>query len=258
MEREFVVLEVRGEIALITFNNPEKRNPLNSETWDQFYQRLREIQSNETIRAVIITGSGEAFVAGADISSLRKRTPEDALQGSRRGNEILRFLEGLNRPVIAAINGWALGGGCELALACDIRIASENAKIGQTEVRVGIMPGYGGNIRLPRLIGVGRAKEMILTGKILDAQEAERIGLVNRVVSHKRLMEEAIALAERLAQGPAAIGFAKQAINHAYAAGLDELIKKDIEIYGRVYETEDHLEGLEAFLEKRKPFFKGR
>jgi enoyl-CoA hydratase len=258
MERKFVYFELRGKIAVVTFNNPEKRNPLNSETWDQFYRILKEIESDETVRAVVITGSGEAFVAGADISRLSKRTRVDALEGSREGNEILRFLEELDRPVIAAINGWALGGGCELALACDIRIASEHAKIGQTEVRIGIMPGYGGNIRLSRLIGTGRAKEMIFTGKIVDAWEAERIGLVNRVVPHERLMDETIELAETLSKGPASIRLAKKAINHVLTSGLDELVKRDIELYGDVYETEDHLEGIDAFLEKRKPLFKGR
>ncbi|NIS72722.1 MAG: hypothetical protein GTO12_28420 [Proteobacteria bacterium] len=253
-----VIFEIRGKVALITFNNPSKRNPLDAETWDRFHQILREIGSNDAIRAVVITGSGEAFVGGADISALRRRTPADALEGSRRGNEILRYLEGLNKPVIAAINGWALGGGCELALACDIRVASENAKIGQTEVRVGIMPGYGGNIRLPRLVGIGMAKEMIFTGKIVDAREAERIGLVNRVVPQDELMDEAIGLAKRLARGPASIQTAKKAINHAYSAGLDKLIKRDIEFYGQVYKTEDHLEGLNAFLEKRRPIFKGQ
>jgi enoyl-CoA hydratase len=258
MELRLVDLEVLERIAIVTFNNPKKRNLLDSRTWNQFYEILKQIESNETVRAVIITGTGEAFVAGADISGLKERTRQDAIKASWKGNEILRFLERLNKPVIAAINGWALGGGCELALACDIRIASENAEIGQTEVRIGIMPGYGGNIRLPKVIGIARAKEMILTGKIVDAQEAERIGLVNRVVPQDRLMEEAIRLAKRLAQGPASIGFAKQAINHAYAAGLDNLIQRDIDLYGQVYETEDHLEGFNAFLEKRKPSFKGR
>ncbi len=258
MESRSVICEVRGKVALITFSNPKKRNPLDSETWDQFHQILREVESNDAIRSVVITGSGEAFVGGADISALKKRTPADALEGSSKGNEILRFLEGLNRPVIAAINGWALGGGCELALACDIRIASDRAKIGQTEVKIGIMPGYGGNIRLPRLIGIGKAKEMIFTGKMVDAQEAERIGLVNTVVSHERLMDESIGLAQSLAEGPASIRYAKQAINQAWTFFLDELIERDIQFYGQVYETEDHLEGLSAFLEKRKPAFTGR
>ncbi len=258
MGRKWVILEIQEKIAVVTFNNPQKRNPLDSETWGQFHATLRAIQANESIRAVIVTGSGEAFVAGADISGLSIRTPQDAIDGARGGNEILRYLEDLDKPVIAAINGWALGGGCELALACDIRIASEKAKIGQTEVRVGIMPGYGGNIRLPRLVGVGRAKELIFTGQILDAREAERIGLVNRVVPHDRLMDEAIKLAKRLAEGPASILLAKKAINHANTVGLDKLINKDIEFYGQVYETADHLEGLNAFLEKREPIFKGR
>jgi len=258
MPNDLLLFESREEIAIITFNNPQKRNPLTPEIWNCFYQVLKNVARDETIRAVIITGAGESFIAGADISRLRKQTRQDAIEASRKGNEILLFLERLDKPVIAAINGWALGGGCELALACDIRIAAENAKFGQTEVRVGIMPGYGGTVRLPRLIGVGRAKEMILTGKIVDAREAERIGLVNKVVPRENLMDEAIVLAKKLAQGPASIKFAKQAINQALSLGFDEALKKNIELYGLVYETEDCIEGLEAFLEKREPVFRGR
>ena len=151
----------------------------------------------------------EAFIAGADLRMLKDRTPQDAVNASKKANEILLFMESMEEPMIAAINGWALGGGCEIALACDIRIASEKAQIGQTEVRVGIMPGYGGNVRLMRLIGPGRAKEMIYTGRIVNAGEAERIGLVNRVVPHEKLMEEALTMARQIAQGPASVHFAK-------------------------------------------------
>jgi enoyl-CoA hydratase len=158
--------------------------------------------------------------------------------------------------MIAAINGWALGGGCEIALACDIRIASEKAQIGQTEVRVGIMPGYGGNVRLMRLIGAGRAKEMIYTGRIVNAAEAERIGLVNRVVPHERLMEETLTMARQIAQGPASVHSAKQAMFHASQLSLREALLKDSEIYGEVYKTKDFKEGVTAFLEKRKPVFR--
>ena len=176
----------------------------------------------------------------------------------KKANEILLFMESMDEPMIAAINGWALGGGCEIALACDIRIASEKAQIGQTEVRVGIMPGYGGNIRLMRLIGPGRAKEMIYTGKIVKAQEAERIGLVNRVVPHEKSMEEAMALAREIGKGPAAVHFAKKAMFQAFQRPYQEALKIDSELYGEVYKTEDFKEGVTAFLEKRKPSFKNR
>jgi enoyl-CoA hydratase len=167
-------------------------------------------------------------------------------------------MESMEEPVIAAINGWALGGGCEIALACDIRIASEKAQMGQTEVRVGIMPGYGGNVRLMRLIGSGRAKEMIYTGKIVNAAEAERIGLVNRVVPHDHLMEEALKLAKQIAKGPASIHFAKKSMFEASQLLLKEALKTDSMIYGEVYKTKDFKEGVAAFLEKRKPSFKNQ
>jgi enoyl-CoA hydratase len=218
---------------------------------------LKELHGNPGLRAGIITGTGDdAFIAGADIRMLKDRTPQDAVDASNKANEILLFMESMEEPIIGAINGWALGGGCEIALACDIRIASEKAQIGQTEARVGIMPGYGGNVRLARLIGSGRAKEMIYTGRIVKADEAERIGLVNRVVPHEKLMEESLALARQIAHGPAAIHYAKrsffEASKHLY---LDSL-KKDSELYGDVYKTKDFKEGVTAFLEKRKPHFK--
>jgi enoyl-CoA hydratase len=169
-------------------------------------ETLKRLHSDPNLRVGIITGVGdEAFIGGADLRMLKERSPQDAVNASKKANEILLFMESMDEPMIAAINGWALGGGCEIALACDIRIASEKAQIGQTEARVGIMPGYGGNVRLMRLIGSGRAKEMIYTGKIANAEEAERIGLVNRIVPHAKLMEEALALAKEIAKGPAAI-----------------------------------------------------
>lgn len=165
-------------------------------------------------------------------------------------------MESMDEPMIAAINGWTLGGGCEIALACDIRIASEKAQIGQTEVRVGIMPGYGGNVRLMRLIGPGRAKEMIFTGKIVNAEEAERIGLINRVAPHEKLMEEVMTFAKQIAKGPAAIHFAKRSMFEASQHSYIESLMKDSELYGEVYKTKDFKEGVTAFLEKRKPIFK--
>jgi len=257
MSYKNLIFETDDRIGIIKINRPEVRNVLNWETWMELEDVLKQLHSKPNIRVGIITGVGdEAFVAGADLRMLKERTPQDAINASKKANEILLFMESMEEPVIAAINGWALGGGCEIALACDIRIASEKAQIGQTEVRVGIMPGYGGNVRLMRLIGSGRAKEMIYTGKIVDAREAERIGLVNRVVPHEKLMGEATALARQIAQGPASVHLAKQAMFHASQLSLREALLKDSEIYGEVYKTKDFKEGVTAFLEKRKPVFK--
>ncbi len=243
-------------VGIVTFNRPDVRNALNWETWIEFEDVLRKLHGDPKIRVAILTGAGEqAFIAGADLHMLKNRTPQDAIDASKKANEILLFMESMDEPVIAAINGSALGGGCEIALACDIRIASEQAELGQTEVRVGIMPGYGGNVRLMRLIGSGRAKEMIYTGKIIKAQEAERIGLVNRVVPPEKLMEEAMTLAKQIARGPAAIHIAKKSMFQAFQNPFIESLQRDSDLYGEVYKTKDFKEGVTAFLEKRKPAF---
>jgi len=252
-----VKLDIRDRIAVITINRPEKRNALSLEVREDLYQRLQEVASREDIRAAIITGAGEAFVAGADIASMKDYTVEDALKASRNGSRIFLFIENMRIPVIAAINGWALGGGCELALACDIRICSDDAMFGQTEVRIGILPGYGANVRLPRLIGAGRAKELIYTGRIIDAAEAQRIGLVNSVFSKETLMGEAMKLAGRISKGPASITLAKRAINRAFDLDMEDALELSSELYGDVYTTRDAKEGIGAFLEKRKPEFTG-
>ena len=254
-----LIYETDERVGIIKVNRPEVRNVLNWETWMELEDALKRLHEDPNLRVGIITGVGdETFIGGADLRMLKERTPQDAVNASKRANEILLFMESMDEPMIAAINGWALGGGCEIALACDIRIASEEAQIGQTEVRVGIMPGYGGNIRLMRLIGPGRAKEMIYTGKIVKAQEAERIGLVNRVVPHEKLMEEAMALAREIGKGPAAVHFAKKAMFQAFTNSYQEALEKDSELYGEVYKTEDFKEGVTAFLEKRKPTFRNR
>jgi enoyl-CoA hydratase len=256
MSYKNLIFESHDRIGVVKMNRPEVRNALNWETWMELEDVLRRLHKEPHLRVGIITGVGdEAFIAGADIQMLKNRTPQDAINASKKANEILVFMESMEKPMIAAINGWALGGGCEIALACDIRIASEKAQIGQTEVRVGIMPGYGGNVRLMRLIGSGRAKEMIYTGRIVNAQEAERIGLVNRVVPHEKLMDEAMAMARQIASGPAAIHFAKQSMFQATQNPFKEALNQDSEIYGEVYKTKDFKEGVTAFLEKRKPTF---
>ena len=251
------IFEKDGKIGIMKMNRPDVRNALNWETWMELEDILKRLHEDPDLRVGVITGVGdEAFIAGADLHMLKDRTPQDAIDASKKANEILLFMESMKEPMIAAINGWALGGGCEIAMACDIRIASEKAQIGQTEVRVGIMPGYGGNVRLMRLIGAGRAKEMIYTGRVVNAQEAERIGLVNRVAPHERLMEEAMAMARQIVAGPASIHFAKQSMFQAALNPFKEALKQDSEIYGEVYKTKDFKEGVTAFLEKRKPTFK--
>jgi enoyl-CoA hydratase len=257
MSYKNLIYETDDGIGIIKVNRPEVRNALNWETWMELEDVLKRLHGDPNLRVGIMTGVGdEAFIAGADIHMLKDRTPQDAINASTKANEILVFMESMEEPVIAAINGWALGGGCEIALACDIRIASDKAQIGQTEVRVGIMPGYGGNVRLMRLIGSGWAKEMIYTGKIVNAAEAERIGLVNRVVPHEKLLEEAMTLAKEIARGPASIHFAKKAMFEASRNSYLDSLKKDTELYGEVYKTKDFKEGVTAFLEKRKPIFK--
>jgi len=259
MSYKNLIYETEEGIGIIKINRPSVRNVLNWETWMELEDVLKQVHSEPHLRVGIITGVGdEAFIAGADLRMLKDRTPQDAVNASKKANEILLYMESMEEPMIAAINGWALGGGCEIALACDIRIASERAQIGQTEVRVGIMPGYGGNVRLMRLVGSGRAKEMIYTGKIVSAEEAERIGLVNRVVPHETLMEEALAIARQIAQGPASVHLAKRAMFYASQLSLREALIKDSELYGEVYKTEDFKEGVTSFLEKKKPVFKNR
>jgi len=259
MSYKNLIYETDERVGIIKVNRPEVRNILNWETWMELEDALKRLHEDPNLRVGIITGVGdEAFIGGADLRMLKERSPQDAVKASKKANEILLFMESMDEPMIAAINGWALGGGCEIALACDIRIASEKAQIGQTEARVGIMPGYGGNVRLMRLIGPGRAKEMIYTGKIANAEEAERIGLVNRIVPHAKLMEETLALAKEIAKGPAAIHLAPKAMFQAFQRPYQEALKIDSELYGEVYKTEDFKEGVTTFLEKRKPSFKNR
>lgn len=259
MSYKNLIYETDGGVGIIRFNRPEVRNALNWDTWMEFEDALKRLHDDPDQRVAVVTGAGEeAFVAGADIRMLKERSPQDAIDASIRVNGILLFMESMDEPVIAAINGWALGGGCELALACDIRLASDRAQFGQTEVRVGIMPGYGGNVRLMRLVGPGHAKELIYSGKIINAQEAERIGLVNRVVPHEKLWEEAMALARQIAKGPAAVHFAKKSLFLASTHSYLEALQKDSELYGEVYKTQDFKEGVTAFLDKRKPVFKNQ
>src|SRR3990172_1326384 len=260
MDFKNILIEKKDKLEVITINRRNVLNALNDETISELHRALREIFKEEQVIVIILTGAGEkAFVAGADINELKVC---DALSGHRKsvsGQRLLNHIENMEQVVIAAINGFALGGGCELALACDIRIASENAKLGQPEVNLGIIPGYGGTQRLARLVGKGKAKELIFTGDMIDAAEALRIGLVEKVVPPTELMKTAQEMAAKIiSKGPLAIQAAKRAIN----LGLDVDLKSGLEYeameFANICATEDKTEGTSAFLEKRKPDFKGK
>jgi enoyl-CoA hydratase len=255
-----LLLERLDGIAVVTVNRPDKLNALNDEVINELGQAVRRIQSDEGIRAVILTGTGaKAFIAGADITELARCDQELARELSRKGSNIFRLYEKLPKPVIAAVNGFALGGGCELAMACHVRIASENARFGQPEVKLGITPGYGGTVRLPRLVGRGRALELITTGAMIDAAEAYRIGLVNRVVPLDKLMGEAEALARAMMeQGPQAVAACLALVDEQESLPVDQALERESEVFASLTATTDFREGTTAFLEKRKPRFQGR
>jgi enoyl-CoA hydratase len=247
-------------IGWITIHRPDKLNAMNVETIEELKTAFQEFASDPEVRAVILTGAGEkAFVAGADISEFVHLDAELGRHFSRKGQDLTRSIENFPKPVIAAINGFALGGGTEIALACHIRLASENAKLGQPEVKLGIIPGYGGTQRLARLVGKGKAMELILTGRMIDAREAAETGLVNKVVPAGELLAAAEALArEAIKNGPLAVAYSIEAINRGLDGSLDEGLELEAEIFGRACATEDFKEGAKAFLEKRKPDFRGR
>jgi enoyl-CoA hydratase len=247
-------------IAIITVNRPDKLNALNADTVRQLDGALREVRADDAVRAVILTGSGEkAFVAGADIAELAQMGPIDGVQVSRDGQDTFRMLERMPKPVIAAVNGFALGGGLELALACHVRIASSRAKFGLPEVKLGIIPGYGGTVRLPRLVGRGRALELMLTGDMIDADEAYRIGLVNRVEEPAAVLDAAKSMAGRMAaNGPIAIALALEAVDRGMSSTIDDAQVLESRLFGLLASTDDMREGMQAFLEKRKPDFRNR
>lgn len=257
MEYKNVIFEKEPPLATLTINRPDVRNALNQETCREIQEVLKEVSEDDDVRVLIITGAGEkAFIAGADVKALRDRSMSKTLDNEFQ--YLLRDLETLNKPVIAAINGFALGGGCEVALACDIRIASENAKFGQPEINLGIMPGAGGTQRLARLVGVGMAKELIFTGRIIDPPEALQIGLINRIVPPDELMDTVKEMADGMGQkSPFTLGVAKQVINSALDSDITTGLT--IERLGQtaIFGSADRKEGIEAFLEKRKPHFKG-
>jgi enoyl-CoA hydratase len=260
MNLENILFSVSNGIARITFNRPTVLNALNSKTIAELGDCLNEAHRDDSIRALILTGAGEkAFVAGADIKELAQRTAVDGKDFALYGQEIFHRLELLGKPSIAAINGFALGGGCELALACTIRIASRTAKLGQPEVKLGILPGYGGTQRLARLCGKGIAHEMILTGEMISAEEALRIGLVNRVVEPSELLGVAESIAAKIAaNAPLAVKYAMEAIERGAEMPQREGLFLEATLFGLSCATEDMREGTRAFLEKRPPKFQGR
>lgn len=260
MEYKNILLSVEGEIGILTINRPKALNALNIETLEDIRMGLQEVKKNAAMKVLIVTGAGEkAFVAGADITEMRAMSSLEALNFSRMGHLTFKMIQDLDRPVIAAVNGFALGGGTEIAVACDFIYASENARFGLPEVTLGIFPGFGGTQRLPRLIGKGKAKELIFSGKMINAQEAYQMGIVNRVVPHASLMEETKKDATQIAgNGAVGVRLAKMAIDAGYNMDLTEACTLESYAFGISFSTEDQKEGMTAFVEKRKPNFKGR
>ncbi|HWZ27736.1 MAG TPA: enoyl-CoA hydratase-related protein [Gemmatimonadales bacterium] len=260
MTYQSLLFDVKDGVAVITINRPDKLNALNDQVMAELGQAADRVTTDPEIKGVIITGAGpKAFVAGADIGDLAKQGPFDGKARAMRGQGVLRRFESCGKPVIAAVNGFALGGGCELAMACHIRIASENAKFGQPEVKLGIAPGYGGTQRLPRLVGKGVAMQLILTAEMIDAAEAYRIGLVNKVVPADQLMAESEKMLRGiLSMGPLAVRLSIEAIDHGLEITLDEGLLLEANHFGLLAATQDTKEGLSAFLEKRQAKFTGK
>jgi enoyl-CoA hydratase len=255
-----LLIERDEAIAIVTINRPKVLNALNTQTLDELRRAILDLKHDESVRVVILTGAGEkAFVAGADINELAVQTPTAGREHALAGQHVFDLIENIGKPVIAAINGYALGGGCELAMACTIRIAADTAKLGQPEINLGIIPGYAGTQRLARIVGKGRALELLLTGDQVSAQEAHRLGLVNRVVPAAELMAEAKQLAAALAsKAPLAIRYILEAVHKGVEMPFPQAEVFEATLFGLVASSDDMREGTAAFLEKRKPAFKGR
>jgi enoyl-CoA hydratase len=260
MSYENLLLEKKDGVAIVTVNRPDKLNALNDRTMAELDLVFTALAADADVRGVILTGAGEkAFVAGADIAELATQSPVQGKERSIHGQKILDRIENFGKPVVAAVNGFALGGGCELAMACHVRVASENARLGTPEVKLGIMCGYAGTQRLPRLVGKGRALEILLTGEMVEAAEAHRIGLVNKVVPKDKLLVEAEALLRKmLANGPVSLRFTIEAVNAGLEMPLDEAQYLEATLFGLICTTEDMKEGTKAFLEKRPAKFQGK
>ncbi|MBZ5571356.1 MAG: enoyl-CoA hydratase/isomerase family protein [Acidobacteriia bacterium] len=260
MTFENILLEKKNAIAYVTVNRPKVLNALNMATMEELRTAFTDIKNDSAIRVAILTGSGEkAFIAGADIGELAKHDAVSGKEYTHRGQSVLDLIENLGKPVIACINGFALGGGCEIAMACTMRLASENAKLGQPEVKLGIIPGYGGTQRLPRLVGKGIAMQLVLSGEMITAQEAYRIGLVNEVTAAAELIPRAEAIAQKIiANSPLAVQYAMEAVNKGLELTLSDGLYLEAVLFSVACSSEDKKEGTAAFLEKRPPQFKGK
>jgi enoyl-CoA hydratase/carnithine racemase len=260
MTFENILLEKKSSIAYVTVNRPKVLNALNSATMEELRAAFTDIKNDVNIRVAILIGAGEkAFIAGADIGELAVQDAVAGKEYTHRGQSVLDLIENLGKPVIACINGFALGGGCEIAMACTMRLASENAKLGQPEVKLGIIPGLGGSQRLPRLVGKGIAMQLVLAGEMISAQEAHRIGLVNEVTAAAELIPRAEAIAQKIiANGPLAVQYAMEAVNKGLEMPLAEGLYLEATLFGVCCATEDKKEGTKAFLEKRPAQFKGK
>jgi enoyl-CoA hydratase len=260
MNVETLLVERDGAVEIVTVNRPKVLNALNSQTIAELERIMLDARADNEVRAVILTGAGEkSFVAGADINELAVLSPAEGQRHGRRGQGVFDLIEQLGKPVIAAVNGFALGGGCELAMACTLRIAADHARFGQPEINLGIMPGYAGSQRLPRLVGKGRALEILLTGDMISASRAYEIGLVNKVVPAAELMPEAKKMASALAaKAPLATRYVLDAVNHGLTLPLADAQFLEATLFGLVASTEDMKEGTKAFLEKRPPSWRGR
>jgi enoyl-CoA hydratase len=260
MDFDNLLVENNDGIVTVTVNRPRALNALDDGTLKELLCCFRELENDQAAKVVLLTGGGEkAFVAGADIAAMQPLDAGVAREFARLGHRLMQTIEKLPKPVIAAVNGFALGGGCELALACDLRLASENAKFGQPEVNLGVIPGFGGTQRLARIVGKGRAMELVLSGDMIDAKEAWRIGLVNRVTSREELLAEATGLARKILQkGPFAVRLAKEAISAGLEMDLDRACSQEADLFALCFAGEDQKEGMQAFLEKRPARFQGR
>ncbi|OAT81836.1 enoyl-CoA hydratase-related protein [Desulfotomaculum copahuensis] len=253
-----ILLEKEGPVAVLTINRPKVLNALNAETLSEIDAAMDELAADNTVRVLIITGAGEkAFVAGADIAFMSRLTPLEARNFSRLGQKVFSKIENLPKAVIAAVNGFALGGGCELAMACDIRVASEKAKFGQPEVGLGLIAGFGGTQRLTRLVNPGLAKEILFTADVYKAEDAARMGLVNHVLPAEELLSFCKEMASRIAaRGPLAVAMTKEAVNNGLEMDLEKALAHEADLFGLVFTTADRREGIDAFLNKRKADFK--
>lgn len=259
MDYQFLLLAIEGGVATVTINRPKALNALNAVVLQELTDVFTALAKDESLRAVILTGAGgKAFVAGADIASMADLSPLQAREFGVLGQNLMQMIEDFPRPVIAAIDGFALGGGCELAMSCDIRLASESAKFGQPEVNLGVIPGFAGTQRLPRLVGKGIAKELLYTGDIINAAEALRIGLVNKVVENGKLLEAAQEMASKIAKkGPLAVQLCKVAVNNGLEMDVEKGCAYEADLFALCFASEDQSEGMKAFLEKRAAQFKG-